>query len=198
MFRGGFVLAVLISSALACQRVADEPRTGDERPVSPVPPLVLSPVTDWATVDGVAVRVHKALVQPPVVEERAAGAGARWRERELQRPALMVWVQIKNQTPEKALPYNGFVGVGPHRENPSVTDEFGNVYPAQNHESATRRLRGQAPRAVIGSGDEVVTDVLCFDPPRAATTTLVLTLPALTGSADGRYQFTLPAAAWKN
>jgi hypothetical protein len=197
MSRGGIVLAVLISSALACQRAANEPRTGDERPHSPVPAPVLSPVTGWVTIDGVAVRVHKAIVQLPVVEERTAGKGAKWRERELEKPALVVWVQIKNRTEAKALPYNGFVNVGPHRQGPKLTDEYGNVYAVQNHETATRRLRDRAPRAAIGSGDDIVTDVLCFDRPGPAATTLTLTLPALTGSEDARYQFTLPAVAWK-
>jgi hypothetical protein len=199
MFRAGFVLAGFIASALACQRVANEPRTGDERPASPVPRPVLSPVTDWVTVDGVAVRIHKMIVQPPVVEELVArpGAKSKWRERELESPALVVWVQIKNRTEALALPYNGFANVGPQRTGPRLIDEFGNGYAVQNHESATRRLRDRAPRAAIASGDEVVTDVLCFDPPRDAVTTLTLTLPALTASTGDGYQFTLPGAAWK-
>jgi hypothetical protein len=197
MFRVGFVPAVLISFALACQKVADEPRTGDERPVSPVPAQALSPVTDWVTVGGVAVRVHKTIVQPPVVEERTTSTGAKWRERELGQSALVVWVQIENRTQSHALAYNGFGYVGPHRESPSLSDEFGNVYAVQNHESATRRLRDRAPRTVIRPGDKVVTDVLCFERPVAAATTLTLTLPALTGTEGDGYRFALPAVAWK-
>jgi hypothetical protein len=197
MFRAGFVSAVFITSALSCQKVDDEPRTGDERPVSPVPAQVLSPVTDWETVGGVAVRVHKTIVQQPTVEERTANAGTKWRERELGQSALMVWVQIENRTQSHPLVYNGFGYMGPPRENPSVTDEFGTVYAMQNHESATRRLRDRAPRTVIKPGDKVVTDVLCFERPGAAATTLTLTLPALIGSEGAGYRFALPAVAWK-
>jgi hypothetical protein len=109
----------------------------------------------------------------------------------------VVWVQIENRTQAHAITYNGFGYLGPNRENPSLTDEFGNVYAVQNHESATRRLRDRAPRTVIGPGGKVVTDVLCFERPVAAATTLTLTLPALTGTEGDGYRFALPAVAWK-
>ena len=198
MSRVGFVLAVLIASAVACRKGIDESWTGDERPDCPVPTPALSPVTDWVTVGGVAVRVHKAVVQSPVVEERAAGNNTKWRERELERPALVVWLQIANRSGAKELQYSGFGRGEAHHEGPKLTDEFGRVYATQSHESETRRLQDRAtPHAALTLGGKAVTDVLCFDPPGAATTELTLTLPALTGKGDGLYQFALPAAAWK-
>jgi hypothetical protein len=198
MSRAGFILAVLLSFALGCQKTSDEPLTGDERPVSPAPAPVLSPVTDWVTIDGVAVRIHKAVVQPPVVEERAGSAGAKWRERELEGPALMVWVQVQNRTGTKTIPYNGFGRGEPHGSGPRLTDAFGRVYAVRDHESATRRLRDRAPpHTALVPGGKVVTDVLCFEPPHAAEDELTLTLSALAGGADEEYRFVLPAVAWK-
>jgi hypothetical protein len=189
-------LALLAAFAVGCTRSVESP-LDDESPGAPVAVRVLSPVTDWVTVGDVAMRVDKAIVQPPVVEERASIHTTKWTERELEKPALMVWIQIENRSGAKKINYNGFGSVGPHSESVSLTDEHGNTYAMQDHEKSTRRLKERGRRGPINPGDKIVTDVLCFEPPIREAATLTLTLPALTGKEDGKYQFELPAVAWK-
>jgi hypothetical protein len=143
-----------------------------------------------------AVRITKARVQKPVVKERA-GIGAPVVEKELDKPELILWVEVENRSKAKKLDYHGWDWPALNSDAISLTDEHGNKYRLHDYLNISRIVKDRAKGGAVNPCDEPVRDVLLFERPVSAATRLTLVLPSLVSKDGGLYHFEIPADAWK-
>lgn len=129
------------------------------------------------------------------------GAGGRLREFEGKDVEFIVWFSVGNGSETNPVEYGRWTHMN-FGGDPLVklTDDRGNVY-AYHTPPLAGSIKGglDGGFATIKPGDPPVTDAISFDAPAGATTELRLSVlaPVVPRSYDTRYEFRIPASAWK-